>query len=237
MAKILEIDNLEVAYGGITALRGICMYVEEGEVVALIGANGAGKTTTLRAVCGMIPVQEGKVVLAGRNLCGLPSHLVSRMGVVHIPEGRGIFPNLTVAENLMVGAHGRKDRNQIKADMEKVFDIFPRLRERSKQPGGTLSGGEQQMLAVGRALMARGKVILMDEPSMGLAPVLVRSIFQVIREINRMGATILLVEQNALMALRVAHRAYVLQTGRMVLSGDAAYVRAHPDVMKAYLGG
>ncbi|MCL5045403.1 MAG: ABC transporter ATP-binding protein [Actinobacteria bacterium] len=237
MGKVLEVKDLEVAYGGITALHGISLDVDEGEIVTLIGANGAGKSTTLRAISGMIPLRRGSVRLVGKEIGSAPSHSVARLGLAHVPEGRGIFPNLTVRDNLLIAAYPRKDREGVKADLERVFGLFPRLREREKQMGGTLSGGEQQMLAVGRALMTKSRVILLDEPSMGLAPVLVRSIFEVIKEINKQGATILLVEQNALQALRIAHRGYVLQTGRIVLAGSGTELNNHPEVKKAYLGG
>jgi branched-chain amino acid transport system ATP-binding protein len=233
---LLEAHDLWVAYDGLLALRGISFTVGEGEIVTLIGANGAGKSTVLRAISGLLPVARGRISLAGEDLLTLPAHLRSQRGVAHVPEGRGIFGNLTVLENLRLAAYSRRDR-EIYADLEGVFRLFPRLGERRHQWGNTLSGGEQQMLAVGRALMSRARLLLLDEPSMGLAPMLVREIFRVIQRINRQGATILLVEQNALLALEVAHRAYILENGEVTLTGPADELRQHPQVREAYLGG
>ncbi len=232
--SLLEIEDLAVSYGAIRALHGISLHVEEGEVVTLIGANGAGKSTTLRAISGMVPF-SGSVRFAGRPLGGLrPDELVA-LGLVHAPEGRGIFANLTVAENLALGAFQRKD-GEIAKDRARVIELFPRLGERIGQSAGTLSGGEQQMLAIGRALMARPKLLLLDEPSLGLAPQVTQTIFKIIREINASGTTILLVEQNAHMALGVARRAYVLETGEIATSGDAKELAKSDDVKKHYLG-
>jgi branched-chain amino acid transport system ATP-binding protein len=234
---LLELENLHAYYGHIHALKGISLKVEEGEIVTLIGANGAGKSTTLRAISGLIHAREGSVVLSSRNITRLPAHEIVSAGVGHVPEGRGIFPRLTVRENLEMGAFTIKDKVEVKKRMEHVCTLFPRLRERLEQKGGTLSGGEQQMLATGRGLMLKPKILLMDEPSMGLAPVLVDAIFDVIVQLNKDGTTILLVEQNALMALRTASRAYVLETGNIVLSGSAQEVAQNPEVKRAYLGG
>ncbi len=235
-AALLQVEDLWVAYERLPAVRSISFTVATGEIVTLIGANGAGKSTVLRAVSGLLPVTRGSITLAGEDLRGLPAHLRAQRGIAHVPEGRGIFGNLTVLENLRLAAYSRQDR-QIQADLEGVFRLFPRLGERRHQWGNTLSGGEQQMLAVGRALMSRARLLLLDEPSMGLAPMLVREIFRVIRRINRQGATILLVEQNALLALEVAHRAYILENGEIVLAGPAGELRHHPQVREAYLGG
>ncbi len=232
---LLAVRDLRVAYDGIPALRGVSFHVREGEIVALIGANGAGKSTTLRALSGIVPY-EGSVTLAGAELGGLsPREIVAR-GLVHVPEGRGIFGNLTVMENLRLATWARRDRGDAARDLERVFALFPRLRDRARQAAGTLSGGEQQMLAVGRALMARGRILLLDEPSMGLAPLLVREIFRTIAEINREGTTILLVEQNANMALKTASRAYLLETGTVTLDGAGAEMLGNPRVREAYLG-
>jgi branched-chain amino acid transport system ATP-binding protein len=236
VAALLQVEDLWVAYDRLPALRGISFAVAPGEIVTLIGANGAGKSTVLRAVSGLLPVARGSITLAGEDLLSLPAHLRTQRGIAHVPEGRGIFGNLTVLENLRLAAYARQDR-EIQADLEGVFRLFPRLKERRHQWGNTLSGGEQQMLAVGRALMSRARLLLLDEPSMGLAPMLVREIFRVIRRINQQGATILLVEQNALLALEVAHRAYILENGEVVLAGPAAELRHHPQVREAYLGG
>jgi branched-chain amino acid transport system ATP-binding protein len=235
-AALLQVEDLWVAYERLPAVRSISFTVATGEIVTLIGANGAGKSTVLRAVSGLLPVARGSITLAGEDLRGLPAHLRAQRGIAHVPEGRGIFGNLTVLENLRLAAYSRQDR-QIEHDLEAVFRLFPRLGERRHQWGNTLSGGEQQMLAVGRALMSRARLLLLDEPSMGLAPMLVREIFRVIRRINRQGATILLVEQNALLALEVAHRAYILENGEIVLAGPAGELRQHPQVREAYLGG
>jgi branched-chain amino acid transport system ATP-binding protein len=235
--SLLELDNVHTYYGRIHALKGISLRVEEGEIVTLIGANGAGKTTTLRTISGLIRARHGSVKLHGKDITKMPPHEIVYLGVGHIPEGRGIFPRLTVMENLEMGAFTLSDTVEIKKRMDNVFEIFPRLMERMYQKGGTLSGGEQQMLATGRGMMLKPKILLMDEPSMGLAPVLVDAIFDIIKKLNSEGSTILLVEQNALVALRVAARAYVLETGKIALSGDAKEVAQNPDVKKAYLGG
>ncbi|MBE9507418.1 MAG: ABC transporter ATP-binding protein [Chloroflexi bacterium] len=233
---MLEVENIHTYYGNIQALKGISLTVEEGEIVTLIGANGAGKTTTLRTISGLLKPREGKVTLEGEDLTDCKAHQIVYKGVAMVPEGRGVFAKLTVAENLDMGAYHRSDRAGIAEDLERVFNLFPRLKERRNQVGGTLSGGEQQMLATARAMMARPRLLLMDEPSMGLAPVLVEDVFDRIQEINREGTTILLVEQNALMALQIADRGYVLQTGEIVLSDTADGLRQDPMVQKAYLG-
>ncbi len=233
---LLEVADLWVAYEGIAAVRGVSFAVGTGEIVTLIGANGAGKSTILRAISGMEPVSKGSIAFEGRDLLKLPAHLRAQGGIAHVPEGRGIFGNLTVQENLRLAAYARRDQG-IRHDREEVYGLFPRLGERRHQWGNTLSGGEQQMLAVGRALMSRGRLLLLDEPSMGLAPMLVREIFRVIQRINEHGVTILLVEQNAHMALEVAHRAYILETGEIALTGPSAELRRHPQVREAYLGG
>ncbi|MFZ1325173.1 MAG: ABC transporter ATP-binding protein [Candidatus Contendobacter sp.] len=231
----LEVRDLEVHYDGIRALHGVSFTVLQGEIVTLIGANGAGKTSILRAISGLIPY-GGAVVFEGRNLKQTPAHRIVGLGIAHVPEGRGIFGNLTVLENLRLATWQRADPAEIETDQERVFTIFPRLKERRHQPGGTLSGGEQQMLAVGRALMSRGRLLLLDEPSMGLSPRLVQEIFRVIEDINRSGTTVLLVEQNANMALRIASRAYVLETGSVILSGTGVALLGDPRVKEAYLG-
>ncbi len=236
MGKLLELTNVHSYYGHIHALKGISIYVEEGEIVTLIGSNGAGKSTTLRTISGIIHAREGKVLLDGKDITQTEPHNIVRLGVGHVPEGRGIFPKLTVQENLDMGAFTINDQNLIKERMELVFELFPRLKERIGQFGGTLSGGEQQMLAIGRGLMQNPKILMLDEPSMGLAPVLVDVIFDTITKLNNQGTTILLVEQNALMALSVAHRGYVLQTGEVVLSDDAAKLKKNEMVQKSYLG-
>ncbi len=233
---MLEVHDLHTYYGNIHALKGISLTVDEGEIVTLIGANGAGKTTTLRTICGLLTPRQGKVVLEDEDLAAYKAHEVVYKGVSMVPEGRGVFSKLTVAENLDLGAYHRNDRDGIAGDLERVFTLFPRLKERRSQVSGTLSGGEQQMLATARALMARPRLMLMDEPSMGLAPVLVEDVFEKILEINREGTTILLVEQNAHMALQIAARGYVLQTGEIVLSDTADGLRQDPTVQKAYLG-
>ena len=232
---MLRVENLVVRYGDIRAVKGISFQVERGEILALIGANGAGKTTTLRALSGMQPC-EGSVLLEGRDLRGLSPDEILRLGLSHVPEGRGIFGGLTVMENLQLGAWIRRDKAARTRDLGVVMDIFPRLRERATQLAGTLSGGEQQMLAVGRALMSEAKILILDEPSMGLAPKLVQEIFSVIRQLNEKGTTILLVEQNANMALRLAHRACLLETGDLVLEGPASELLTNPRVREAYLG-
>jgi branched-chain amino acid transport system ATP-binding protein len=234
---LLTVDNLTVAYGAIAALHGISLAVEAGEIVTLIGANGAGKSTTLRAISGMVTPAGGSVRFGDDDVTGRAPHLLVRQGMSHVPEGRGIFANLTVSENLDLGAYARHDKRAIAADRERALSLFPRVKERLKQVAGTLSGGEQQMLAIARALMARPKLLLLDEPSLGLAPQIVQTIFRIIRQINQEGVTVLLVEQNAHMALAVAHRAYVLQTGEIIKSDDAKKLLEDPDVKKAYLGG
>jgi branched-chain amino acid transport system ATP-binding protein len=234
---VLSVKNLNVFYGAIHALHDIQFEVENGEIVTLIGANGAGKTTALHSVSGLILPKTGVIQFMGQTLNGISPHRIVEMGLAQVPEGRRIFANLTVMENLEMGAYIRKDYQAVKQDYETVFARFPRLRERRKQIAGTLSGGEQQMLAIGRTLMARPKLMLMDEPSMGLAPLLVKEIFEIIKEINQTGTTILLVEQNAHMALSIAHRAYVLETGRIVLEGPAKELAQNEQIRKAYLGG
>jgi branched-chain amino acid transport system ATP-binding protein len=236
---LLELTDMHVFYGRIEALKGLSFNVEEGEVVTLIGANGAGKTTTLKAISGVRPVSKGKVMFDGRDITRMPACDRVELGICQAPEGRGIFPGMTVSENLEMGAYARKDRKSAakQQDLERVFTLFPRLSERRSQVGGTMSGGEQQMLAIGRALMARPRVLLLDEPSMGLAPMLVAQIFSIIAEINAQGTTILLVEQNAAQALQRAHRAYVLETGRIVRSADAKTLLGDESVRAAYLGG
>ncbi|MEW2377847.1 ABC transporter ATP-binding protein [Micromonospora sp. NPDC047812] len=233
---LLEIDDVSLLYGRIQALHGISLTVDEGEIVALIGANGAGKSTTMRAISGIRPVASGSIRFAGEDITKLRADLRVRRGLCQAPEGRGIFPGMTVLENLDMGAYTRRDRAGIAQDLDRVLGLFPRLAERRKQQGGTLSGGEQQMLAVGRALMSRPKLLLLDEPSMGLAPMLIQQIFDIIVEINQQGTTVLLVEQNAQQALARAHRAYVLETGRIVKSGTGAELLHDPAVKEAYLG-
>ena len=233
---MLELIDVHAYYGNIHALKGISITVEEGEIVTLIGANGAGKTTTLRTITGLLKPKTGSVILDGEDLAPYPAHKIVFKGVSMVPEGRGIFSKLTVRENLDMGAFSRSDVDGIKQDLERSFTLFPRLKERESQISGTLSGGEQQMLATARALMARPRLMLMDEPSMGLAPVLVESVFEIIQEINKEGTTILLVEQNAQMALQIAQRGYVLQTGEIVLSDSAEDLRKNPMVQKVYLG-
>ncbi|MDQ1505172.1 MAG: branched-chain amino acid transport system ATP-binding protein [Actinomycetota bacterium] len=232
---LLELRDVHVRYGKIEALKGVSLAVEEGEIVTLIGGNGAGKTTTLKTISGLRPVAAGTIRLGGESIVGIPPHRLVALGVAHAPEGRGIFPGMTVRENLEMGAYGRRGAD-LRPDLERALDLFPRLRERIKQFAGTLSGGEQQMLAIGRALMARPNLLLLDEPSMGLAPKLVSQVFDTITEINRQGTTILLVEQNAAQALQRAHRAYVIETGRVVIEGRAAELQASEAVRKAYLG-
>ncbi len=233
---LLELTNVHSYYGNIHALKGISLTVDKGEIVTLIGSNGAGKSTTLRTISGILPPRVGQITLAGARIDQVPAHKIVELGVLQSPEGRRIFPRLTVRENLEMGAFTRKDKAGIADDVERVFGLFPRLRERTVQKGGTLSGGEQQMLAIGRALMGRPTVLLLDEPSMGLAPVLVEQIFSIIKDINATGTTILLVEQNALMALSIAHRGYVLQTGEIVLQDTASNLQSNEMVQKAYLG-
>ncbi|NJP32386.1 ABC transporter ATP-binding protein [Micromonospora thermarum] len=233
---LLEINDLTLLYGRIQALHGISLRVNEGEVVALIGANGAGKTTTMRAISGLRPVASGSIVFDGTDVTRMRADLRVIRGIGQAPEGRGVFPGMTVMENLEMGAYTRRDRSEINKDLDMVLDLFPRLAERRKQPGGTLSGGEQQMLAVGRALMARPRLLLLDEPSMGLAPKLIQQIFEIITRINEQGTTILLVEQNAQQALSRAHRGYVLETGRIVKEGTGEALLHDPAVKEAYLG-
>ncbi len=233
--SLLEVKSLEVRYGGIRAVRGVDLAVDEGELVCLIGANGAGKSSTLRAISGLLPAAAGAVRYAGRDLAGSRAFERARAGLVMVPEGRGVFPQLTVDENLAMGAYARAD-GEVESDRERVFGLFPRLRERRGQTGGTLSGGEQQMLAIGRALMSRPKLLLLDEPSMGLAPIVVQLIFEVIHEINALGVTCLLVEQNARAALALARHAYVMESGQIALSGPAAELANDPKVVAAYLG-
>ena len=238
MRNILEIKNLVVSYGGIEAVKGIDLKVEEGKIVTLIGSNGAGKSTTLKAVAGLVKPKSCEILLNGANLVGKSTDQIVSSGVTLVPEGRRVFSGLTVQQNLSMGAYTRHDgKDAIQSDYDMVFDLLPRLKERRNQPAGTLSGGEQQMLAVGRALMCKPKILLLDEPSMGLAPILVEQIFGIIRELHASGTTILLVEQNAQAALEVADRAYVLETGRIVLSGTGAELMASDQVQKAYLGG
>jgi branched-chain amino acid transport system ATP-binding protein len=234
---LLKLTDVEASYGAIRALRGISLEVNHGEVVAMLGGNGAGKSTTLRTISGLMHPRSGHIELDGHDITHVPAHKLVTQGIGHAPEGRRIFNRLTVLENLQMGAYSRHDKAGIEADFERVFGLFPRLQERHEQAAGTLSGGEQQMLAIGRALMARPKLLLLDEPSMGLAPVLVEQIFTIIRDINAQGTTILLVEQNAQMALQVAGRGYILQTGQIVLADTAAALANNEQVKKAYLGG
>ena len=235
---MLEVKNLQVNYGAVAALHGISLSVKQGAIVTLIGGNGAGKTTTLRAISGLQRAAAGEVVFDGRNIAALPAHDIVKLGLAHVPEGRMVFANLTVLENLQMGAYLRSDKAGIAADLAYVFTIFPRLKEREQQVSGTLSGGEQQMLAIGRALMSKPRFLMLDEPSLGIAPLLVKTIFEKIVEINRQqGITILLVEQNANLALGISHEGYVLETGRIILHDGAAALRNNPQVKSAYLGG
>ena len=234
---MLKIDNIHVYYGAIHALKGVSLEVRKGEIVTLIGANGAGKSTTLRTVSGLLAPKSGAITFLGENIAGTPAHEIVKHGISQVPEGRRIFAEMSVQENLELGAFTRKDKDGVAKDFELVYRRFPRLEERRKQQAGTLSGGEQQMLAMGRALMSRPKLLLLDEPSMGLAPLLIKEIFSIIEDINREGTTVLLVEQNANMALSIAHRAYVMETGRITLQGAAKDLAASEDVRKAYLGG
>ena len=234
---LLELNDVHTYYGAIHALRGISISVEDGEIVTLIGSNGAGKSTTLRTISGLLRPRQGTVSLGDTRLDGLRPHQIVQLGVCQSPEGRRVFARMTVHENLEMGAFSRNDKAKIASDFERVYGLFPRLRERTAQRAGTLSGGEQQMLAIGRALMAAPKVLLLDEPSMGLAPILVEQIFDIIKTINQQGTTVLLVEQNALMALGIANRGYILQTGEIVLTDDAHKLAANPEVKRAYLGG
>ncbi len=234
---MLKIDNIDVYYGAIHALKGISLTVNKGEIVTLIGANGAGKSTALRTISGLLKPKNGKISFEGQEITGIKAHEIVKLGISQVPEGRRIFTEMTVMENLDMGAFTRKDKDGIKEDLAQVFKRFPRLEERRDQLAGTLSGGEQQMLAMGRALMSRPNLLLLDEPSMGLAPLLIKEIFHIIEDINKTGTTVLLVEQNANMALSIANRAYVLETGRITLAGDAKKLAASEDVRKAYLGG
>jgi len=235
--SMLEVEGLDVYYGAVHALKGVSLRAAPGEIVTLIGANGAGKSTLLRAVSGLVPVRAGAIRFEGRELGRMPAHEIVGLGISHAPEGRMVFANLTVVDNLELGAYRRKDRAGIRQDREQVYNLFPRLRERASQPSGTLSGGEQQMLAIGRALMSRPRLLLLDEPSLGLAPLLVREIFRTIQEINGRGVTVLLVEQNAHMALSIAGRGYVLETGHVRFEDQASRLLANEDVRRAYLGG
>lgn len=237
MAALLKINDINVYYGAIHAIKGISLEVNEGEIVTLIGANGAGKSTTLRTISGLLKPKTGTIEFEGKNIAGMAAQNIVKAGISQVPEGRRVFAEMTVMENLELGAFIRKDKDGIAQDLKKVFERFPRLEERKNQEAGTLSGGEQQMLAMGRALMSRPRLLLLDEPSMGLAPLLIKEIFSIIEDINKTGTTILLVEQNANMALSIANRAYVLETGRITLSGDAKELAASEDVRKAYLGG
>lgn len=234
---MLVVENLNVFYGGIHALHNLSIEVEQGEIVTLIGANGAGKSTTLNAISGLVRPKSGHISFQGQNIEQMPVHNIVKLGIAQVPEGRRVFPELTVQDNLELGAYLRREKSAINHDIKRVFELFPRLQERRFQLAGTLSGGEQQMLAIGRGLMTAPQLMLLDEPSMGLAPLLVREIFRIVQEINRTGTTILLVEQNARMALSIAHRAYVLETGRVVFSGAADQIAQMDEVKKAYLGG
>ena len=235
--NMLKIDDINVYYGAIHALKGISLEVNKGEIVTLIGANGAGKSTTLRTISGLLKPRTGGITFCGKDIAGMPAHKIVREGISQVPEGRRVFAEMTVRENLDLGAFTRKDKDGIAQDLDMVYDLFPRLKERASQVAGTLSGGEQQMLAMGRALMRRPQLLMLDEPSMGLAPMLIKEIFRIIVDINKQGTTVLLVEQNANMALSIANRAYVLETGRITLSGPASELAASEDVRKAYLGG
>ena len=233
---MLEIKDIEVYYGMIQAIKGISFKVNEGEVIALIGANGAGKTTTLHTITGLLSPKKGSVIFEGKDITKVPAHKIVTMGMAHVPEGRRVFANMTVLQNLKMGAFTRSDKNEIESTIEMIYKRFPRLKERQNQTAGTLSGGEQQMLAMGRALMSQPKIILMDEPSMGLSPIFVNEIFDIIKSVSESGTTVLLVEQNAKKALSIANRAYVLETGKIVLSGDAKELMNNDQVKKAYLG-
>ena len=235
-AALLELAKLEVAYGGIQAVKGIDLVVRQGELVCLIGANGAGKTTTLKVITGLQPVKAGTIFYEGVDVTGKPAFQLVRKGLSMVPEGRGVFGALSIEENLAMGAYSRKDRNEIRQDVERVFGLFPRLKERRRQTAGTLSGGEQQMLAMGRAIMSRPKLLLLDEPSMGLAPLMVQKVFETVLAISGEGVTILLIEQNAKLALEVSNRGYVMESGTITLSGDARDLLSNPKVREAYLG-
>jgi branched-chain amino acid transport system ATP-binding protein len=234
---MLKVNDLVVRYGMIEAIKGISFEVDDGQIVTLIGANGAGKTTTMHTISGLLKPYSGEILLDDRDISKLPAHKIVELGIAQCPERRRIFASQSVEDNLLLGAYTRKDKEGIRADLDKVYDLFPRLKERTAQPGGTLSGGEQQMLAMGRALMAKPKIMLLDEPSMGLSPLLVKEIFAIIKDINEQGVTILLVEQNAKMALGIADKAYVIETGKIVMSGTGKELLESPDVRKAYLGG
>ncbi|MEK5037444.1 ABC transporter ATP-binding protein [Sporosarcina sp. FSL K6-3457] len=234
---MLKIDNINVYYGSIHALKGVSLEVNEGEIVTLIGANGAGKSTLLKTLSGLLKPKEGSITYLNSSIAGKPAQDIVKAGISHVPEGRRVFADMSVEENIELGAFLRKDRAGIQQDIKKVYGIFPRLQERRKQSAGTLSGGEQQMLAMGRAIMAKPKLLLLDEPSMGLAPLMVKTIFEVIKEINKEGTTVLLVEQNANMALSIANRAYVIETGSVILSGTAEELQASEEIKNAYLGG
>ena len=236
MNTLLSIKNLHIGYGGIQAVKGIDLHVEQGELVTLIGANGAGKTTTLKAITGLLRPTQGAIDYAGKSIIGVPTYKVASEGLVLVPEGRGVFPGLTILENLQMGAYTRRDRAEIAVDIEHKFALFPRLKERAKQTAGTLSGGEQQMLAISRALMARPKLLLLDEPSMGLAPIMVQKIFEVVRDVSKSGVTILLIEQNAKLALQISQRGYVMDGGVITLSGESRSLLDNPKVREAYLG-
>jgi len=235
-APLLELKELQVAYGGIQAVKGIDLHVDQGELVCLIGANGAGKTTTLKGITGLQPIKSGKINYAGEDITGKPAFQLVRKGLSMVPEGRGVFGALTIEENLAMGAYARDDRAAIKDDIERVFGLFPRLKERRKQTAGTLSGGEQQMLAMGRALMSRPKLLLLDEPSMGLAPLMVQKVFETVMAVSKEGVTILLIEQNAKLALEVSSRGYVMESGEITLQGKAKQLLSDPKVRAAYLG-
>jgi len=235
-AALLELEKLEVAYGGIQAVKGIDLVVRQGELVCLIGANGAGKTTTLKGITGLQPVKAGRIVYDGNDVTGKPAFQLVRKGLSMVPEGRGVFGALTIEENLAMGAYSRRDRKQIRQDVERVFGLFPRLKERARQTAGTLSGGEQQMLAMARAIMSRPKLLLLDEPSMGLAPLMVQKVFETVLAISGEGVTILLIEQNAKLALEVSNRGYVMESGTITLSGNARDLLSNPKVREAYLG-
>lgn len=234
--SLLSVSNLSVSYGAIEAIRNCSLRVEQGEIVTLIGGNGAGKSTMLRTISGLLTPKQGTIQFEDKEIQGQPPHRIAQSGLVHVPEGRGIFANLTVEENLQLGAYSRNDHAEIRKDRERALELFPRVRERLKQAAGTLSGGEQQMVAIARAMLSRPRLLMLDEPSLGLAPQIVQTIFQVIREINNSGTTILLVEQNAAMALKVAHRAYVIEVGSIEMEGPAAELASSDEVRKAYLG-
>ena len=234
--SMLEIKDLQVYYGVIQAIKGISFHVEQGEIIALIGSNGAGKTTTLQTITGMLQPKAGQILFEGKDITKVPGHEIVAMGMAHVPEGRRVFAELSVLENLRLGAYTRKDKNEVEETLERIYQSFPRLKERKNQPAGTLSGGEQQMLAMGRALMSKPRIVLMDEPSMGLSPILVQEIFRIIEDISASGTTVLLVEQNANKALSIADRAYVLETGNIVLEGKASELLADEAIKKAYLG-